>query len=56
MGNNKKGKDGLFKISRFEIKKDKPNLKLLKEKYPTTYADILADPTEYVSLRITKCK
>ena len=56
MGNNKKGSDGLFKISRFEIKKDKPNLKLLKEKYPTTYADICGEQTEYVSLRITKCK
>ena len=40
----------------WQIKKDKPNLKLFKEKYPTTYADILAEPTEYVSLRITKCK
>ena len=56
MGNSKKGSGGSFKISRFEIKKDKPNLKLLKEKYPSTYADILGDPTEFVSLRITPIK
>ena len=55
MGNNKKGSDGIFKISRFEIRKDKPNLKLLKEKYPSTYSDILEGQTEFVSLRITKC-
>lgn len=56
MGNSKKGSDGLFKISRFEVKKDKPDMKLFKEKYPETYKLILKEPTEYVSLRITECK
>lgn len=56
MGNNKKGKDGVFKISRFEVKKDKLDTKTLKEKYPVTYSAILNGQTEFVNLRITQCK
>lgn len=56
MGNNKKGSDGSFKISRFEVKKDKLDTKTLKEKYPVTYEAIFNGQTEFVNLRITKCK
>ena len=56
MEDSKKGSDGSYKISRFEVKKDKINTKKLKEKYPVTYAAILDGQTEYVSMRITKCK
>lgn len=56
MGDSKKGSDGAYKVSRFEIKKDKLDTKLLKEKYPVTYKSILEGQTEYVSMKITKCK
>jgi len=56
MGNNKKGSDGSFKISRFEVKKDKLDTKTLKEKYPVTYSAILNGQTEFVNLKITQCK
>lgn len=56
MGNNKKGSDGAYKISRFEVKKDSLDTKTLKEKYPLTYAAILKGQTEFVNMRITKCK
>ncbi|MZK53494.1 YqaJ viral recombinase family protein [Clostridium beijerinckii] len=56
MGNSKKGSDGLFKISRFEVKRDSLDNKTLKEKYPSTYAAVLKGQTEYVNLRISKCK
>ncbi|MCY6957924.1 YqaJ viral recombinase family nuclease [Clostridium brassicae] len=56
MVDSKKGSDGVYKISRFEIKKDKLDLKALKEKYPETYKNILQGQTEYVNMRITKCK
>lgn len=56
MGNSKKGSDGLFKISRFEVKRDSLDNKTLKEKYPATYAAVLKGQTQYVNLRITKCK
>ena len=56
LGDSKKGSDGLFKISRFEVKRDKLDLKTLKEKYPVTYEKILQGQTEYVNMRITKCK
>lgn len=56
MGNSKKGSDGMFKISRFEVKKDSLDNKTLKERYPATYAAILKGQTEFVSLRITKCR
>jgi len=56
MGNNQKGSDGSFKISRFEVKKDKLDTKTLKEKYPVTYSAILNGQTEFVNLRITQCK
>ncbi|KEI16865.1 hypothetical protein Z959_08525 [Clostridium novyi B str. ATCC 27606] len=56
MGDSKKGSDGLFKVSRYTVKRDKLNIKTLREKYPVTYQAILEDQTEYVNMRITKCK
>jgi putative phage-type endonuclease len=56
MGNNKKGTDGLFKISRFEVKRDSIDTKRFKELYPATYESFLKGTTEFVNLRITKCK
>jgi len=56
MGNAKKGYDGSYKISRFSVKKDKTDLKLLKEKYPVTYEAVKKGTTEYVNMRVTKCK
>lgn len=56
MGDSKKGSDGIYKISRFEIKKDKLDTKTLKEKYPVTYSAILQGQTEYVSMRISEVK
>ncbi|CAI3547868.1 YqaJ viral recombinase family nuclease [Clostridium neonatale] len=56
MGNSKKGTDGDFKISRFEVKKDSLDNKLLKDKYPQTYAAVLKGQTQFVNMRLTKCK
>ncbi|NFQ84143.1 endonuclease [Clostridium sporogenes] len=56
LGDSKKGSDGMFKVSRFEVKKDKLDTKTLKEKYPLTYKAILNGQTEFVNMRITKCK
>jgi predicted phage-related endonuclease len=56
LGDSKKGSDGTYKVSRWEVKKDKLNTKALKEKYPVTYKSILEGQTEYVSMKITKCK
>jgi len=56
LGDSKKGSDGLYKISRFEVKRDKLDTKTLKEKYPVTYKAILEGQTEFVNMRITKCK
>lgn len=56
LGNSKKGSDGAYKVSRWEVKKDKLDTKTLKEKYPVTYQSILEGQTEYVNMRITKCK
>lgn len=56
MGDSKKATDGAYKISRFEVKRDKLDLKALKEKYPVTYEAVLNGQTEYVNMRITKCK
>ncbi len=46
----------MFKISRFEVKRDNLDTKTLKEKYPVTYKNILKGQTEFVNMRITKCK
>lgn len=56
MGNSKKGSDGKWNISRFEVKKDKLDTKTLKEMYPGTYSAILNGQTEFVNLRVTECK
>ena len=56
MGNNKKATDGSYKVTRYVVTKDKLDNKLFKEKYPETYKAILNGTTEYVNMRITKCK
>lgn len=56
LGDSKKGADGILKVSRYEVKRDKLDTKTLKEKYPVTYQAILQGQTEYVNMRITKCK
>ena len=56
LGDSKKGTDGAYKISRWMVKKDSLDTKLLKEKYPVTYKTILKGCTEFASLKITKCK
>jgi putative phage-type endonuclease len=56
MGNSKKGSDGIFKISRFEVKRENMDQKRFKELYPATYAEFLKSTTEFVNLRITECK
>lgn len=56
MGNSKKGSDGKFKISRFPIKRENIDQKRFKELYPATYESFLKGTTEYVNLRVTKCK
>ncbi len=53
---SKKGTDGNYKISRWTVKKDSLDTKLLKEKYPKTYSEILKGQTEYVSLKISVIK
>lgn len=56
LGDSKKGSDGFYKVSRYEVKRDKLDTKTLKEKYPVTYAAVLNGQTEYVNMKITKCK
>ncbi|ACQ52820.1 YqaJ viral recombinase family protein [Clostridium botulinum] len=56
LGDSKNGSDGLYKVSRYEVKRDKLDTKTFKEKYPVTYAAVLNGQTEYVNMRITKCK
>lgn len=56
LGNSKKGTDGVYKISRWTVKRDNIDANLLKEKYPLTYAAVLKGQTEYVSLKISQCK
>lgn len=56
MGNSSKANDGLYKVSRYEIKKDRIDNKTLKEKYPVTYKNILLGETKFTNLRVTKCK
>lgn len=56
MGNNKKATDGSYKVSRYIVTRDKLDNNILKEKYPETYKAILNGTTEYVNMRVTKCK
>lgn len=56
MENNKKGSDGEYKVSRYEVKRENIDTKKLKELYPKTYEDVLKGTTSYVNMRITKCK
>ncbi|MHB9937948.1 endonuclease [Clostridium sporogenes] len=56
LGDSKKGSDGFYKVSRYEVKRDKLDTKTLKEKYPVTYKNILQGQTEFVNMKITKCK
>ena len=54
--NSKKGTDGNYKVSRFEVKKDKIDTKMLKTKYSDIYKVVSLEKTEFVSMRVTKCK
>ncbi|CAM2998968.1 lambda-exonuclease family protein [Hathewaya histolytica] len=56
LGDSKKGSDGIYKISRYKVKRDRLDIKILKEKYPVTYENIFQGETEFVNMRITKCK
>lgn len=56
MENMKRGEGSDYKISRWNVKKDAPDLKKLKESYPQTYEAILKEPTEFVSLKVSKIK
>lgn len=56
MGNSKKATDGSYKLSRYIVTRDKIDNKTLKDKYPLTYAAVLNGTTEYVNMRVTKCK
>ena len=56
IGNNKKATDGNYKLSRYIVTKDKLDNNLLKEKYPETYKAVLKGTTEYINMRVTKCK
>lgn len=56
MGNANKATDGHFKVSRFEVKRDSIDNKMLKEKYPVTYETVLKGTTSFVNMRISKCK
>lgn len=54
MGNSKKATDGLFKISRYTVKRETIDNKLLKDKYPATYEAVLKGTSEYVNIRVSK--
>ena len=56
MGNAKKATDGVLKVSRFEISRPSIDNKLLKDKYPITYEAVLKGTTNFVNMRISKCK
>jgi putative phage-type endonuclease len=56
LGNSVEGSDGLYKVKRWEVKRDKLDIKLLKDKRPETYKTILQGQTAYVNMRITKLK
>lgn len=56
MGNAKKASDGNLKVSRFEVKRDSLDNKMLKDKYPVTYETVLKGTTSFVNMRISKCK
>ena len=52
MENNKKGSDGIFKVNRYEVKRENIDTKKLKELYPKTYEDVLKGTTSYINMRI----
>lgn len=56
MENSKKATDGYFKVSRYVVARETIDNKLLKEKYPQTYEAVLKGTTEYVNMKISKCK
>lgn len=56
MGNANKATDGLYKASRSVSYRESVDNKLLKDKYPLTYAAILKGKTEVVTFRVSKCK
>lgn len=54
LGNSKKGSDGYYKISRWEVHKESIDTKLLKSKYADIYKAVLKGTTSYVNMRISK--
>ncbi|MBB6716226.1 YqaJ viral recombinase family protein [Clostridium gasigenes] len=56
MGNANKATDGLYKASRNVSFRESVDNKLLKEKWPQTYAAILKGKTEIVTFRVSQCK
>lgn len=56
MGNANRATDGLYKASRSISYRESIDNKLLKEKYPVTYAAILKGKTEVVTFRVSKVK
>ena len=56
MGNASKATDGLYKASRSISYRESVDSKLLKDKYPVTYATVLKGKTEVVTCRVSKCK
>ncbi|MBB6625221.1 YqaJ viral recombinase family protein [Clostridium gasigenes] len=56
MGNANKATDGLYKASRSISFRESVDNKLLKEKWPQTYAAILKGKTEIVTFRVSHCK
>ena len=56
LGNSKKGTDGSYKLSRYTVSRDKLDNKMLKEIYPLTYEAVKNGTTEFITMRVTKCK
>jgi len=58
MQNSKKGfsEDGFFKVNRFEVNKETIDTKLLKEKYPNTYKEVIKNKSNFINMRISKIK
>lgn len=56
MGDNKKGDDGTYKVSRYEVNRDKFDTKKFKSLYPATYKEFVNGVTSYINMRITEIK
>lgn len=56
LGDSKKGTDGSYKLTCYTVSRDKLDNKMLKEMYPLTYEAVKNGTTEYVNMRVSKCK